>query len=78
MTTFKYIIRREFAKAIRHGIQTVGIELCSDDEIIVATFKGHRFECNCDSDTQFVFHCKTRNAVVFPIPRDYYKLAQEN
>jgi len=70
---FTQIIEREFRKTL--AIQpTAGVLVeMPEDEVIRVLYDNDIYECDCDSDEEFVFICCENPAYIvrFPIPTDY-------
>ena len=67
---FAQIIEREFREKLKIPPTTsVHVDM-SEDEIIRVLYDNDVYECDCDSDDEFIF-VSNCNVVTFSIPADY-------
>jgi hypothetical protein len=72
MIDYAAIIEREFRNAV-NTLAPLYVEL--GDELITVWYRMATYQCDCDSDEEFIFVCLENPAytVRFPIPEDYLK-----
>jgi hypothetical protein len=67
---FAQIIEREFRKTLEIPPTASVLVDMSEDELIKVLYDGNMYECDCDSDEEFIF-VSNYNVVTFSIPADY-------
>jgi hypothetical protein len=67
---FAQIIEREFRKTLEIKPAASVLVDMPEDEIIKVSYDNHIYECDCDSDEEFIFVSNNR-IVTFSIPADY-------
>jgi hypothetical protein len=67
---FAQIIEREFRKTLEiQPTASVHVDM-SEDELIKVLYGNTFYECDCDSDEEFIF-VSENDVVTFPIPADF-------
>jgi hypothetical protein len=67
---FAQIIEREFRKTLEIPPTASVLVDMSEDELIKVLYDGNMYECDCDSDEEFIF-VMDNDTISFPIPADY-------
>jgi hypothetical protein len=67
---FAQIIEREFRKTLEIRPTARVLVDMSEDEVIRVLYDSDIYECDCDSDEEFIF-VSAHNVVTFSIPTDY-------
>jgi len=67
---FAQIIEREFRNTLEIKPAASVLVDMSEDEVIRVLYANDIYECDCDSDEEFIFVSKC-NVVTFAIPADY-------